>query len=103
MFPEIEGRVSEFWNRLQDFEHWPPPYFLMSNTIHHNINYVILLASICYWLLSEERRRPDSECRMTSDPPEAFSGRSEERRVGKECRCRWSRCHARRNKKNVGE
>src|SRR5258708_4848511 len=56
MLTEIGGRVSEFWNRLQDFEHRPLNYFLMSNMIHHNINFVILLASVCYWLLREERR-----------------------------------------------
>src|SRR5712671_6881955 len=57
MLPEIGGQVSEFWNKLQDFDHWPPNYFLMSNMIHHNINFVILLASICHWLLREERRK----------------------------------------------
>ena len=41
MLTEIGGRVSEFWNRPQDFEHWPPNYFLVSNVIHHNINFVI--------------------------------------------------------------
>jgi len=41
MLTEIGGGVSEFWNRLQDFEHWLPNYFLVSNTIHHNINFVI--------------------------------------------------------------
>src|SRR6266852_8792029 len=50
-----------------------PNYFLMSNMIHHNINFVILLEPICYWLLSEEREiRP--EYRLVSDPLEAFSG-----------------------------
>jgi hypothetical protein len=54
MLTEIGGRVSEFWNRPQDIEHLSPNYCLMSNMIHHNINFVILLAPICHWLLSEE-------------------------------------------------
>src|SRR5690606_40875880 len=33
----------------------------------------------------------------SGDIPSTFEARSEERRVGKECRSRWSRCHDRTN------
>src|SRR5690606_40480560 len=37
--------------------------------------------------------RKDAEVGEVVAPSVAGTGRSEERRVGKECRCRWPRCH----------
>src|SRR5688572_33437966 len=40
-------------------------------------------------------------CRTAGASPEGHSGRSEERRVGKECRSRWSPSRGKKNSNNV--
>src|SRR5690349_23040121 len=50
--------------------------------------------------LMREGEIPRVAALVNPNRPDCASGRSEERRVGKECRSRWSAQHEKKNKKN---
>src|SRR5262245_65712778 len=90
---ELPHRPERLWALMQDYERWTSyaPMVLAVEVVHRGDAQGNGLLRRVIYKLPFGRRGSALELVTDVTPARGYTYRSEERRVGKECRYRWSR------------